>query len=655
MHNGKFRTRLSTAGGYSGFTTCDEDRRESSDDDNTSISSGGRCAKRRIRSYRSLASVQKEIKEPSEMYRGFLDVDVMKAVADLNSKPKFRTLALKRGFIRVIGSPLYPTFWKGIHNQHTLYSILYVLQLTVSIIFLIQKDQQEWKDVHATEIHSPALMLLFVAVIFGRLPMPGKPHTVKENGMSGSIEKLTGNASNASNESRSDSEDEDEEADNFVEYSDFDDTHKQRPNLMTRSSSVASLDIEQQSYAEDDVVGGGRIDVLLWWNFDGKMKVTKLPMPVLEIRNAIHANVEGAARKLGDSKHITHIAAFIFACMPTVHRVLTNSSLSTLTTQFSYQTPESGHINLTCSSFSDSLLSANCRDVLIIDGVDSFNSYSTTVVMFLNRLAGVFLHPSASTDIPLQSSLMVLVAVIVTSCSVYLLVKAVIAYLINAHRSYQKRYLYAKYFSALTSLRRSRRYSLPHFRLKNVENVRAWLSLRGSRAWLRLEASEVAADMVVSMTFQFFLFVVAAIGWIVLQEGSASGRGSKKKVSVNDFDQLIHAQIFCAAIIVSYYLLQFMMIGTSINHKYGNSTLLLTEQVCILFISFLTKAKKKTSYKTKKLSQLNIHLRMVAVTDRSSHNDPRIKVKKEKLVLTNKVLELAAKLLKELEAPNKVC
>jgi hypothetical protein len=41
-----------------------------------------------------------------------------------------------------------------------------------------------------------------------------------------------------------------------------------------------------------------------------------------------------------------------------------------------------------------------------------------------------------------------------------------------------QRYLHAKYFSALTSSRRARRYGLPHFRLHKVANIKMWLSLR---------------------------------------------------------------------------------------------------------------------------------------------------------------------------------
>ena len=41
-----------------------------------------------------------------------------------------------------------------------------------------------------------------------------------------------------------------------------------------------------------------------------------------------------------------------------------------------------------------------------------------------------------------------------------------------------QRCLFAKYFSHLTSSRRARKSTLPHFRLDKVRNIKAWLSLR---------------------------------------------------------------------------------------------------------------------------------------------------------------------------------
>lgn len=47
-----------------------------------------------------------------------------------------------------------------------------------------------------------------------------------------------------------------------------------------------------------------------------------------------------------------------------------------------------------------------------------------------------------------------------------------------AERTFKQRFLYAKFFSRLTSFRRARKSELPHFRLNKVRNIKTWLSVR---------------------------------------------------------------------------------------------------------------------------------------------------------------------------------
>lgn len=44
--------------------------------------------------------------------------------------------------------------------------------------------------------------------------------------------------------------------------------------------------------------------------------------------------------------------------------------------------------------------------------------------------------------------------------------------------SAQQRLLFAKFFSHLTSARKAKKSEIPHFRLKKVQNIKMWLSLR---------------------------------------------------------------------------------------------------------------------------------------------------------------------------------
>lgn len=51
-------------------------------------------------------------------------------------------------------------------------------------------------------------------------------------------------------------------------------------------------------------------------------------------------------------------------------------------------------------------------------------------------------------------------------------------FLAVAERTFKQRFLYAKFFSHLTSFRRARKSELPHFRLNKVCNIKSWLSVR---------------------------------------------------------------------------------------------------------------------------------------------------------------------------------
>lgn len=79
---------------------------------------------------------------------------------------------------------------------------------------------------------------------------------------------------------------------------------------------------------------------------------------------------------------------------------------------------------------------------------------------------------------------------------------------------------YAKCFTALTSSRRSRLMKLPHFRLKNVVNIKAWIALRGGRTWLKRQGRQRAADEIVSTSFLINLVMLVVMGMQAVSEGS---------------------------------------------------------------------------------------------------------------------------------------
>ncbi|KAM6114595.1 protein PHTF1 isoform 4-T4 [Phoenicopterus ruber ruber] len=73
-----------------------------------------------------------------------------------------------------------------------------------------------------------------------------------------------------------------------------------------------------------------------------------------------------------------------------------------------------------------------------------------------------------------------------------------------AERTYKQRFLFAKLFSHITSARKARKYEIPHFRLKKVENIKIWLSLR---SYLKRRGPQRSVDVVVSSVFLLALSI----------------------------------------------------------------------------------------------------------------------------------------------------
>uniref|UniRef100_A0A9J7ZSI0 PHTF1/2 N-terminal domain-containing protein n=1 Tax=Cyprinus carpio carpio TaxID=630221 RepID=A0A9J7ZSI0_CYPCA len=169
-----------------------------------------------------------------------------------------------------------------------------------------------------------------------------------------------------------------------------------------------------------------------------------------------------------------------------------------------------------------------------------------------------------------------------------------------AERTYRQRLLFAKLFGHLTSARRARKSEVPHFRLKKVQNIKMWLSLR---SYLKRRGPQRSVDVIVSSAFLLTLSVVFIC--------------CAQLLHVHETFLELHynweLMIWCASL--SLYLLRFVTLGSETSKKYSNTSILLTEQI-------------------------NLYLKM--------EKKPN---KKEELTLVNNVLKLATKLLKELDAP----
>uniref|UniRef100_A0A3P9MHK6 Putative homeodomain transcription factor 2 n=1 Tax=Oryzias latipes TaxID=8090 RepID=A0A3P9MHK6_ORYLA len=169
-----------------------------------------------------------------------------------------------------------------------------------------------------------------------------------------------------------------------------------------------------------------------------------------------------------------------------------------------------------------------------------------------------------------------------------------------AERTYKQRLLFAKLFGHLTSARRARKSEVPHFRLKKVQNIKMWLSLR---SYLKRRGPQRSVDVIVSSAFLLTLSVVFICCAQLLHVHE----------TFLEYHYNWELVIWCSSL--SLVLLRFVTLGSETSKKYSNTSILLTEQI-------------------------NLYLKM--------EKKPN---KKEELTLVNNVLKLATKLLKELDTP----
>ncbi|XP_056414302.1 protein PHTF1 isoform X2 [Hyla sarda] len=169
-----------------------------------------------------------------------------------------------------------------------------------------------------------------------------------------------------------------------------------------------------------------------------------------------------------------------------------------------------------------------------------------------------------------------------------------------AERTYKQRFLIAKLFSHLTSARKALKSEIPHFRLKKVQNIKMWLSLR---SYLKRRGPQRSVDVIVSSVY----LVTLSIAFICCAQVL---HGHQTFLNyVYNWELLIWE----AALLI--YLLRLTSLGSDTNKKYSNVSLLLTEEI-------------------------NLYLKM--------EKKPN---KKEQLSIVNNVLKLSSKLIKEIDTP----
>ncbi|XP_061076286.1 putative homeodomain transcription factor 1 [Conger conger] len=169
-----------------------------------------------------------------------------------------------------------------------------------------------------------------------------------------------------------------------------------------------------------------------------------------------------------------------------------------------------------------------------------------------------------------------------------------------AERTYKQRLLFAKLFSHLTSARKAKKSEIPHFRLKKVQNIKIWLSLR---SFLKRRGPQRSVDVIVSSIFLLAL----SIAFICCAQLLHSHH--------TFLDSQINWELMIWGTSLIVFLLRLATLGSETNQKYSNVSVLLTEQI-------------------------NLYLKM--------EKKPN---KKDELNIVNNVLKLATKLMKELDTP----
>lgn len=103
---------------------------------------------------------------------------------------------------------------------------------------------------------------------------------------------------------------------------------------------------------------------------------------------------------------------------------------------------------------------------------------------------------------------------IIAGCQRWILSMIFFFLLSVAERAFKQRFLYAKLFSHLTSLRRARKSDLPHFRLNKVRNIKTWLSVR---SYLRKRGLQRSVDVIVSAAFIITLLLLSFLSMEILK------------------------------------------------------------------------------------------------------------------------------------------
>ncbi|XP_065202605.1 protein phtf [Planococcus citri] len=310
----------------------------------------------------------------------------------------------------------------------------------------------------------------------------------------------------------------------------------------------------------------GKVSCTMW----EKKDVKKANLSVLDISSAIIARVEAMPENV-DYFYIGIVMSIALAMVPSISR-LADSLYDSGSKGTSYFGMPSGR------SDTKLMIEPFCP----IRNPNTHKFYNFAVALCYTAFGST-----------LRENIVILLAMFERFC-----LAAIFFFLLTvAERTFKQRFLYAKFFSHLTSFRRAKKSELPHFRLNKVRNIKSWLSVR---SYLKKRGPQRSVDVIVSTAFLITVILLSFLSVELLK----------------DSEYNVEAVGWC--IVIGFFMLRFMTLGTKINRKYRNLSTIITEQI-------------------------NLYLQI--------EQKPN---KKEELMVANSVLKLAADLLKELESPFKI-
>ncbi|CAH1176498.1 unnamed protein product [Phaedon cochleariae] len=314
-----------------------------------------------------------------------------------------------------------------------------------------------------------------------------------------------------------------------------------------------------------------KVSCIIW----EKNELKKADLSMLEISSAIIGKVD-LMPESRDYFYVGLTISTILAFLPVICKILNNSQFSLLETQHVIE-----HF------FINSFEALQKNNLLLL-------------VSHQNNSEEIFIR-WRSLFSELEKDSWEYVVMTISLAQRWILASMIFFLLAVAERTFKQRLLYAKLFSHLTSSRRAKKSEIPHFRLNKVINIKTWLSVR---SYMKKRGPQRSVDVIVSTAFIANLLLLTFFCVEVLKD------------TIIFSLYYLEALIWCIGLGI--FLLRFMTLGTKINKKYRNLSVLITEQI-------------------------NLHLQI----EHKPH-------KKEEMNIANNVLKLAIDLLKELENPFKI-